>query len=185
MRMLTPVACFTGRRHAYSSRMGVPSPDDATLRAHGDEELILAYGGGDAAAFDALYERHKGGVHRYLLRQCGNAGTADELFQDIWMNLIRARSTYVPSAKFTTWLYRLAQHRLIDHWRTHGRLQLVADRPGADTDRDDDEDPLNAVPPARTDEPETQVTAREIPRHIDAAPAGLPPPQRHPFLPHQ
>ena len=146
---------------------------------------MLAYGAGDAAAFDALYERHKGGVHRYLLRQCGNAGTADELFQDIWMNLIRARSTYMPSAKFTTWLYRLAQHRLIDHWRTHGRVQLVADRPGADTDRDDDEDPLNAIPAARTDEPETRVTAREIRRHIDAALAALPAAQRDAFLLHQ
>ena len=46
---------------------------------------MLAYAAGDAAAFDALYLRHKGGVYRYLLRQCGNAATADELFQDVWM----------------------------------------------------------------------------------------------------
>ena len=69
---------------------------------------MLAYGAGGAAAFDILYARHKGGVYRYLLRHCRNAGTADELFQDVWMNAIRVRTTYVPTAKFTTWLYCIA-----------------------------------------------------------------------------
>ena len=57
---------------------------------------MLAYARGEAAAFDVLYARHKGGVYRYLLRNCGNAGTADELFQDIWMNVIRVRATTRP-----------------------------------------------------------------------------------------
>jgi RNA polymerase sigma-70 factor (ECF subfamily) len=158
-------------------------PDGADLRARGDEDLMLAYAAGNAAAFDVLYDRHKGGVHRYLLRQCGNAGTADELFQDIWMNLIRARGTYAPTAKFTTWLYRLAQHRLIDHWRTHGRLKLVGDLAPADSDADDD--PIAALPAARGDEPETRVGTLELRRHIDEALAALPAAQRDAFLLHQ
>jgi RNA polymerase sigma factor (sigma-70 family) len=161
--------------------MAVSPPDGADLRARGDEDLMLAYAAGDAAAFDMLYARHKGGVHRYLLRQCGNAGTADELFQDIWMNLIRARCTYVPTAKFTTWLYRLAQHRLIDYWRTHSRLKLVADLA-----RDaEDDDPMEALPASRVDEPETRVGALQIRSHIDAALAALPATQRDAFLLHQ
>ena len=75
------------------------------------------YRDGDAGAFDALYGRHKGGVFRYLARQCGNRGVAEELFQDVWMNLIRARAGYTVQAKFTTYLYRLAHNRLIDHYR--------------------------------------------------------------------
>jgi RNA polymerase sigma-70 factor (ECF subfamily) len=75
-----------------------------------DEDLMLAYAAGDAAAFDAIYARHKGGVYRYLLRQCRDAGIAEQLFQDVWMNLIRVR-TRQPSAKFTTWLYTLAHNR--------------------------------------------------------------------------
>ena len=47
---------------------GSPAPADS------DEELMLAYGAGRAAAFDVLYARHKGGVYRYLLRHCRNAG---------------------------------------------------------------------------------------------------------------
>ena len=87
---------------------------------------MLAYAAGDATAFDALYARHKGGVYRYLLRHCGIAGTADEMFQDVWMNVIRARASYVPSAKFTTWLYRIAHNRLVDHWRASGQVELVS-----------------------------------------------------------
>ena len=42
-----------------------------------DEDLMSAYGGGDSGAFDELYKRHKGGVYRYLVRQCGNRAIAD------------------------------------------------------------------------------------------------------------
>src|SRR5437762_10763275 len=93
--------------------------------ATSDEDLMLAYGAGDAASFDALYARHKGGVYRYLLRQLRNAGTADELFQDVWMNAIRVRASYVPTARFTTWLYTLAHNRLVDHWRSNSHIKLA------------------------------------------------------------
>jgi RNA polymerase sigma-70 factor, ECF subfamily len=73
-----------------------------------DEELMLAYGAGDAAAFDALYARHKGAVLRYLRRQTGNTALAEELFQDVWLKLIDARAGYEPRAKFTTWLFTIA-----------------------------------------------------------------------------
>jgi len=99
---------------------------------------MLAYAAGDAAAFETLYARHKGGLYRYVLRQCANAGIAEELFQDVWMNVLRARASYVPSAKFTTWLYRIAHNRVIDHWRTVGQVELVT------AGVDGDEDPLDA-----------------------------------------
>jgi RNA polymerase sigma-70 factor, ECF subfamily len=89
-----------------------------------DEELMLGYRNGDAAAFDLLYARHKGGVYRYLHRQCRDAAQAEELFQDVWMNLIRARAGYTVQAKFTTYLYRLAHNRLIDHYRKHSQAAV-------------------------------------------------------------
>jgi RNA polymerase sigma factor (sigma-70 family) len=91
-----------------------------------DEELMLLYRDGDAGAFDALYARHKGGVFRYLLRQCRDAAAAEELFQDVWMNLVRARSGYTVQAKFTTYLYHLAHNRLIDHYRKNGHAVVVS-----------------------------------------------------------
>ena len=140
---------------------------------------MLAYARGDAAAFDALYARHKGGVYRYLLRHCGHAGAADELFQDVWMNVVRVRATYVPSAKFATWLYTLAHHRIVDHWRASGQATLLS------IDDDDDagtQHAVDALPGARGDEPEARVARRELASSLSAALATLPPAQRDAFL---
>jgi RNA polymerase sigma-70 factor (ECF subfamily) len=147
-----------------------------------DEDLMLAYAAGDAAAFDALYARHRGGLYRYLLRHCGHAGIVDELFQDVWLSAIRARSTYVPSAKFATWLYRIAHNRVIDHWRATGQVELVIAGSGND---DDDDDALAAIPGARNDDPEIRASAREISTRLHAALSALPPAQREAFLLHQ
>jgi RNA polymerase sigma-70 factor, ECF subfamily len=144
--------------------------------AHRDEDLMLAYAAGDAAAFDALYARHKGGVYRYLLRQCRQRGVADELFQDVWMNLIRARATYTPTAKFTTWLYRLAHNRLIDHYRASGHLTLVS------VDDEEHEGFVATIPAARGDEPQPRAENRELGERLRAAVAALPPAQREAFL---
>ena len=86
-----------------------------------DETLMLRYRDGDADAFAALYARHKGALYRYLLRQCGQPALAEELFQDLWLKLIAARAGYTVQARFTTYLYRLAHNRLIDHYRASSR----------------------------------------------------------------
>src|SRR6476619_6442959 len=88
-----------------------------------DEELMAAYRDGDAAAFDALYQRHRGPLFRYVLRGVKVRAVAEELYQDIWIRVIEARRRYSPSARFTTWLYTIAHNRLVDHWR---RKELVA-----------------------------------------------------------
>ncbi len=86
-----------------------------------DETFMLRYRDGDADAFARLYARHKGPLYRYLLRQCGQPAVAEELFQDIWLKLVAARSGYTVQAKFTTWLYRIAHNRLVDHYRASAR----------------------------------------------------------------
>lgn len=140
-----------------------------------DEELMLRYGGGDAAAFDVLYARHRGGVFRYLLRQCGSRAAAEELVQDIWLSLIQARGRYRVEAKFTTWLYTLAHNRLVDHFRRHNGPQLVS------IDEDGDDDPIE-LPAHATAQPERQAQAREqasaLLRLVEALPAA----QREAFL---
>ena len=155
----------------------MPAPAIAAAR---DEDLMLAYAADDASAFDALYARHKAAVYRYFLRQCTHAGIAEELFQDVWMSVIRSRATYAPSAKFTTWLYRIAQHRLIDHWRASGRVELVTAGPDDDAD-----DPLEAAPADTADEPEARAGTRELSGRLKAACAALPAAQREAFLLHQ
>lgn len=139
---------------------------------------MLAYAAGGAAAFDALYARHKGPVYRYLLRHCGNGGVADELFQDVWMNVVRARARYLPTAKFTTWLYTLARHRLVDHWRANGQVSLRS----IDDEDDDAMNRVESIPGSRVDEPETRVISNQIGRRLAQALAELPIAQREAFL---
>src|SRR5258708_31349 len=91
----------------------------------GDEQLMLAYREGDAGAFELLYKRHKGALFRFVLRSIRDRATAEELYQEIWMRAIEARARYEVQAKFTTWLYTIAHHRMVDHWRKRG-LQLVS-----------------------------------------------------------
>lgn len=147
-----------------------------TLRAESsDEELMLGYRDGDAGAFDAIYARHKGGLYRYLLRQCRNTAVAEELFQDVWMSLIRARSGYTVQAKFTTYLYRLAHNRLIDHYRKSAHAITVS--------LEDEGVPAVAEAPDERDPPPDQalVSKRQVGRLLELI-AALPEAQREAFL---
>lgn len=141
---------------------------------------MLAYGAGDAGAFDRLYARHKGGVYRYLLRHCRNAGITNEMFQDVWMNAIRVRATYRPTAKFTTWIYTLAHNRLVDHWRADGRVRQVS------IDEEDGEGDVAAavaaLPGSAQEEPEVRVEAAQLGEALHTALAALLPEQRDAFL---
>lgn len=97
------------------------------------------------------------------------------------MNAIRARDTYAPTAKFATWIYTLAHHRLVDHWRSNARARVDS------LDDEGDEETgakVAAIPGSRVDEPETRVASRAARKRIDAALAELPPAQRDAFLLH-
>lgn len=149
---------------------------DATA-AVSDEELMLAYRDGDAGAFDTLYRRHKGPVYRYMLRQCRDAGVADELFQDVWMNLIRARESYTVQARFTTYIYTMAHNRLIDHYRKHGQAQWVS------FDDESEDAPVVAEPVAAPrDEPERHLAVKQQAAELLRLLGELPPPQREAFV---
>ncbi len=93
---------------------------DAVITA--DEDLMLAYGRGDSDAFDALYEKHKSALYRYCRRHISDSGKVDEVYQDIWTSVIRSREQYRVTAKFTTWLYKIAHHKVIDYYR---QLEVV------------------------------------------------------------
>ena len=91
-----------------------------------DESLMLSYGDGNLRSFEILYGRYKDPLYRFILRQCVNSSIAEELFQDVWSRLIKARETYQVSAKFRTWLYQIAQNRLIDHYRKESSNKSVS-----------------------------------------------------------
>lgn len=138
-----------------------------------DERLMLAYRDGDAGAFDSLYARYRSRLYRHLAHQCGNPRLAEELYQDVWLRVIRARADYEPLAKFSTWLFRIAHHRLVDHYRQLGRDALAA--------YDDDADP-DSLPAAADANPARLAERRDTAERLAAALDALPAPQREAFL---
>jgi len=89
-----------------------------TLR---DSALMLRYKDGDSAAFETLYRRHNDALYRYLLRLCQQRDAADDVFQEVWSKIINARHNYRRTAKFTTFMYRVAHNCFIDYLRRNKR----------------------------------------------------------------
>lgn len=141
-----------------------------------DETLMLDYRDGDAAAFDALYARHRSRLYRYLLHQCGRRELADEMFQEIWMSVIRIRSGYEVSAKFTTWLFRIAHNRLIDSFRSRGRLAEF------EVAANDAEGDAPDCPAPSCEQPERLLERAHLAGRLVAAVEALPAAQREAFL---
>ncbi len=89
-----------------------------------DDALMATYASGSAAAFEQLYARHQAGLYRFVRRLLGsaNASQTDEVFQDTWLRVVKARADWAPQgASFRTWLFTLAHHRVIDVLRRSGR----------------------------------------------------------------
>jgi len=88
-----------------------------------DESLMIAYAKGNADAFEFLYARHKGPMYRYFIRQVSSIELAQDLYQECWSRIIKSAHSYLPTAKWTTWAYRMAHNLCIDHFRTVKKLE--------------------------------------------------------------
>ena len=146
-----------------------------------DEQLMLAYGDGSVEAFEILYGRWRRPVYRFLVRQCASAGIADELYQDVWLRVVNARRRYTVAARFSTWLFRIAHNRLIDHWRAESR-KPVAEMPVAD---DCETGPLDNVAAPDELQPERLMERKDLAALVAGAVDSLPGAQREAFLLHE
>jgi len=89
-----------------------------------DDQLMLAYAGGDTTAFDVLYARHEGGLYRFVRRLLGVRLSAevDEVFQETWVRVITARDSFSPQgAAWRTWAFTIAHNLAMDRLRASGR----------------------------------------------------------------
>ncbi len=141
-----------------------------------DEALMQAFAGGDARAFETLYDRHALAVWRFVQRSVRDKALADDLVQDVWFQLLRHAPLYEPRAKFRTWLFTLAHHRVVDHWRSQ--------RPTTSLDADT-EDGLALSETLATESgfgPDRRLDSREQAQALLDALAALPDAQREAFL---
>src|SRR6202795_1806132 len=82
-----------------------------------DAELMLRVKDGDGASFGLLLEKHRTAVIHFLYRMVQSHAIAEELAQEVFLRVYRSRGTYEPTAKFTTWLFRIATHLALNSLR--------------------------------------------------------------------
>jgi RNA polymerase sigma-70 factor, ECF subfamily len=139
-----------------------------------DGELMLRYARGDLRAFETLYQRHRGGLYRYLARQTHNPEAANDLFQEVWSKVIASRERYEQRAKFQTFLYRIAHNCFIDYCRRSSA------RPEVSGDAQENwQDSLTAP---EDDRPDLRAEQAQTVARYKAALAALPAEQRDVFL---
>lgn len=112
------------RVNMHMAAVAVPEPDT---------ELMLRVKEGDAASFALLLARHRAPIVHFLYRMVQSQAVAEELAQEVFLRVYRARATYEPSARFTTWLFRIATHLALNHLRDgrneRGQESLNQDAP--------------------------------------------------------
>ena len=94
-----------------------------------DAELMLRVRDGDSASFGLLLERHRTPVIHFLYRMVLNQAVAEELAQEVFLRVYRSRESYEPTAKFTTWLFRITT-RVALNWirdRRHEKSHEIID----------------------------------------------------------
>ncbi len=82
-----------------------------------DAEVMLRVKAGDDAAFDYLVQKYRRPIIGFMYRMSRNTATAEELAQEVFLRVYRSRENYEPSAKFSTWLYRIATNLGVNHAR--------------------------------------------------------------------
>lgn len=94
----------------------------ASLAVDFDVQLMCRVRNGDTCSFGILLERHRTQVVHFLYRMVQNQAVAEELAQEVFLRVYRSRMTYEPSAKFTTWLFRIATHLALN-WLRDGKYE--------------------------------------------------------------
>ena len=153
--------------------------------ADSDESLMLAFAGGDAAAFTRLYDRHERATWRFLRHRLGarHEGAADDVLQETWISVARAAPRYVATARFTTWLFTVARNRVIDHLRAQSGAMPSIDAPLAGAGPQDDGDRwADRVAADASDGPLARIESRQQAQAFLDALAQLPDAQREAFV---
>jgi RNA polymerase sigma-70 factor (ECF subfamily) len=100
-----------------------------------DAQLMLRVRDGDEESFRVLLEKHRNPVVHFLYRMVRDEGVSEELSQEVFLRVYRSRGTYEPTARFTTWLFRIATHLALN-WLRDGRNERGQVRLDDDGDGD-------------------------------------------------
>jgi RNA polymerase sigma-70 factor, ECF subfamily len=156
------------------------TPALARYAADPDVQRMLRLRAGDVQAFEELLEQHRRPVVRVIFRMTQNAAVAEELAQEVFLRVYRARERYEPAASFKTWIYRIAVNRTRNWLRDHQEQSWREE--SLERDRPDDR-PRQFVDPSPS--PESQLLSSDGGRRLRDMLAILPTRQRDAVLLHK
>ncbi len=136
-----------------------------------DADVMLRVKAGDESAFDYLVEKYRRPIVSFMHRMVRNPGVAEELAQEAFLRVFRSRETYQASAKFSTWLYRIAMNLAVNYARDSRH-----ERPEQSVSLDEPDPDTGLVPdlPDATPSIEQNILERErlaaIRKHVEALP---------------
>ena len=144
-----------------------------------DTELMLRVKEGDGASFGVLLSKYRSPVVNFLYRMTQDRAVAEELAQEVFLRVYRSRSSYEPTAKFTTWLFRIATHLALNSLRDGKNERLQASLDGAS-----EEMPVRQLSDTRPSVEQFMVYEAKL-AEIRQAVAALPAKQRAAVLMHK
>jgi len=145
-----------------------------------DVQLMLDVKAGDEESFDLLLERYRTPLVNFLFRMVRDVATAEDLAQEVFLRVYRARKQYSPTAKFTTWLFRIATNLALNSVRDnrHHQMDISLDAPP-------EEDTAPMELPAREMRIDEHMVERDRSKFIRQAVGSLPEKQRVAVLLHK
>jgi RNA polymerase sigma-70 factor (ECF subfamily) len=164
------------------ARGGPGAGNHAELDPTSDAAVMLRVAAGDEASFNFLVEKHHRSMIRFLYRMVRNQAVAEELAQEVFLRVYRARDSYRAEARFTTWLYRIATNLAVNHARDtkneRSAQTIYLDAPDEET---------GTTPDVADDEPsaEQQLMTKERMAAIRSHVMALPERQRMAVLMHK
>src|SRR5580700_3720787 len=104
--------------------------------ARSDVQLMLEAKAGNDASFEHLLQRYRTPLVNFLYRMVRDSATAEDLAQEVFLRVYRARQNYAPSAKFTTWMFRIATNLALNSRRDgrYRQLEVSIDQPAEPED---------------------------------------------------
>jgi RNA polymerase sigma-70 factor (ECF subfamily) len=152
--------------------------------ARSDVQLMLDAKAGDDASFELLLRKYRSPLVSYLARMMGDSAAAEDLAQEVFLRVYRARSQYAPSAKFTTWIFRIATNLALNARRDGRYRQLEVSIQEGNYPGGDGETRLLEIPDSRPGA-EQRLMVRDRNALIRRAVQELPEKQRAAVLLHK
>ena len=146
-------------------------------------EWMLAFQRGDEAAFDSIVLRYRSMVGRFIYRYVQDRERAEDICQEVFLRVFKARHRYRPEANFRTWLFTISVRLCLNELRARKRERRVIVRLHADPRSDGEaEDVLESVADRDVEPAGAAVERKEMEEAVDLAIADLPPSQRAALL---